>query len=53
MGRYGDFDLATFDAYNDVWMSTYWYDSDFDYADFNSANFYAFWGDISFYDADL
>ena len=53
MGRYGDFDLATFDAYNDVWMSTYWNDSDFGYADFNSANFYAYWGGISFYDADL
>ena len=53
VGRYGDFDLATFDAYNGVFMSTFTYFSDFDYADFNSANFYAYWGDISFYDADL
>ena len=53
VGRYGDFDLATFDAYNDVWMSTYTLYSDFDYADFSNANFYAYWGGISFGYAEL
>ena len=52
MGRYGDFDQATFGAYY-VYMSTFTYFSDFDYADFNSANFYAYWGDISFGYAEL
>ena len=53
MGRYGDFDQATFDAYGSVSMSTYSDYSDFDYADFSNANFYAYWGGISFGYAEL